>query len=57
MDRQLERCCGLHVNKESIAACVRTGGRSGPATQPVQTFGTTGADLVVDGGLSVRPWS
>ena len=45
------RSCGLDVHKESIAACVRTGGRSGPATQPVQTFATTAADLVV-----LRDW-
>jgi Kef-type K+ transport system membrane component KefB len=25
MDRQLERCCGLDVHKETIAACVRIG--------------------------------
>jgi transposase len=47
MDRQLERCCGLDVHKETIAACVRLGGRSGHATQQVQTFRTTAADLVV----------
>jgi hypothetical protein len=27
MERQLERCCGLDVHKETIAACVRIGGR------------------------------
>jgi transposase len=47
MDRQLERCCGLDVHKETIAACVRLGGRSGHATQQVRTFRTTAADLVV----------
>jgi transposase len=51
MDRQLERCCGLDVHKETIAACVRIGGRSGHATQHVQTFRTTAADLVV-----LRDW-
>ena len=51
MDRQLERCGGLDVHKETIAACVRIGGRSGPATQHVQTFRTTAADLVV-----LRDW-
>src|SRR5262245_28698621 len=30
IDRQLERCCGLDVHKETIAACVRIGGRSSP---------------------------
>lgn len=51
MDRQLERCCGLDVHKETIAACVRIGGRSGQATQHVQTFRTTAADLVL-----LRDW-
>src|SRR5262245_53706925 len=46
MDRQLERCCGLDVHKETIAACVRIGGRSGAATQHVQTFGTTAGELL-----------
>ena len=30
MDRQLERCCGLDVHKETIAACVRIGGPERP---------------------------
>ena len=47
MDRQLERCCGLDVHKETIAACVRSGSRNGRAAQHVQTFRTTAADLVV----------
>ena len=47
MERQLERCCGLDVHKESIAACVRLGGRTGKAEQYVQTFGTTVAELLV----------
>jgi transposase len=51
MDRQLERCCGLDVHKETIAACVRIDDRSGRATQHVQTFRTTAADLVV-----LRDW-
>ena len=51
MDRQLERCYGLDVHKETIAACVRIGGRSGAATQHVQTFGTTAGDLLV-----LRDW-
>ena len=51
MDRQLERCCGLDVHKETIAACVRIGGRSGRPAQHVQTFRTTAADLVV-----LRDW-
>src|SRR5512132_2796035 len=51
MDRQLERCCGLDVHKETIAACVRIGGWRGPAEQHVQTVRTTAADLVV-----LRDW-
>jgi hypothetical protein len=37
MERQLERCCGLDVHKETVAACVRVGGRTGQAEQHVQT--------------------
>jgi transposase len=51
MDRQLERCCGLDVHKETVAACVRIVERRGAATQHVQTFGTTAADLV-----GLRDW-
>ncbi len=51
MDRQLERCCGLDVHKDTVAACVRIGGPSGRAAQYVQTFGTTVADLLV-----LRDW-
>src|SRR4030095_16282545 len=47
MERQLERCCGLDVHKETIAACVRLGGPTGKAEQHVQTFGTTVGDLLV----------
>ena len=51
MERQLERCCGLDVHKETIAACVRIGGQSGRAVQYVQTFRTTAAELLV-----LRDW-
>ena len=51
MERQLERCCGLDVHKETVAACVRVGGRTGKAEQHVQTFGTTVGDLLV-----LRDW-
>ena len=37
MERQLERCGGLDVHKETVAACVRVGGRTGKAEQYVQT--------------------
>ena len=51
MDRQLERCCGLDVHKETIAACVRIGGRSGRVVQHIQTFRTAAADLIL-----LRDW-
>jgi transposase len=51
MERPLERCGGLDVHKEPVAACVRVGGRSGKAEQYVQTFGTTVGDLLV-----LRDW-
>ncbi len=44
-------CCGLDVHKETVAACVRVGGRTGKAEQHVQTFGTTVGDLLV-----LRDW-
>jgi len=42
---------GLDVHKETVAACVRVGGRTGQAEQHVQTFGTTVDDLLV-----LRDW-
>jgi len=42
MERQVERCCGLDVHKDSVAACVRIGGGISQRTQQhVQTFRTT----------------
>ena len=41
MERLLERCAGLDVHKETVAACVRVPGPGGPRVQHVQTFGTT----------------
>jgi len=51
MERQVERCGGLDVHKETVAACVRVGGRTGQAEQHVQTFGTTVGELLV-----LRDW-
>jgi transposase len=51
MERQLERCGGLDVHKETVAACVRVAGRTGKAEPHVQTFGTTVGDLLV-----LRDW-
>jgi hypothetical protein len=39
------------VRKETVAACVRVGERTGKAEQHVQTFGTTVRDLLV-----LRDW-
>jgi len=48
MERQVERCCGLDVHKDTVAACVRIGGGPGQrAQQHVQSFRTTAGDLVV----------
>src|SRR5947209_2186670 len=48
MERQVERCCGLDVHKDTVAACVRIGGGPGQRTQQhVQTCRTTAGDLVV----------
>ncbi|HUC42066.1 MAG TPA: IS110 family transposase [Gemmatimonadales bacterium] len=52
MERQVERCCGLDVHRDTVAACVRIGGGPGQRTQQhVQTFRTTAGDLVV-----LRDW-
>jgi len=52
MERQVERCCGLDVHKDTVAAGVRIGGGSGQRPQQhVQTFRTTAGDLVV-----LRDW-
>jgi len=46
MERQLERCAGLDVHRDTVAACVRVPGRGGHREQHVQTFGTTAAELL-----------
>jgi len=51
MDRWIERCCGLDVHKETVAACVRVPGAKGRRTQEVRTFGTTTPDL-----LALQDW-
>src|SRR5437867_144563 len=51
MDRWIERCCGLDVHKETVAACVRAPGAKGRRTQEVRTFGTTTPDL-----LALQDW-
>jgi transposase len=51
MERLIERCCGLDVHRDTVAACVRAPGPGGRQAQTVQTFGTTAADL-----LALRDW-
>ncbi len=46
MDRLIERCAGLDVHKDTVAACVRVPGPSGERLQEVHTFGTTTDDLL-----------
>ena len=51
MDGWIERCCGLDVHKQTVAACVRVPGVQGRRTQEVRTFGTTTPDL-----LALQDW-
>jgi transposase len=51
MERLIERCCGLDVHRDTVAACVRVPGAHGQREQHVRTFGTTTAELLV-----LRDW-
>ncbi len=51
MDRIIERCAGLDVHKDSVTACVRVPGESGPRHQETRTFTTTTHGLLV-----LRDW-
>jgi transposase len=51
MDRLIERCAGLDVHRDTVAACVRLPGPGGRRVQEIQLFGTTTADL-----LALRDW-
>lgn len=51
MDVLVERCAGLDVHKDTVAACVRTPGPDGSRAQEVRTFGTTTAEL-----LGLKDW-
>ena len=51
MDVVHQRCCGLDVHKQTVAACVRVPGAQGRRTQEVRTFGTTTPDL-----LALQDW-
>ena len=41
MDQLIERCCGLDVHRDTVAACVRVPGPNGKRQQEVRTFGAT----------------
>src|SRR5260370_21438532 len=51
MDQLIERCCGLDVHRDTIAACVRVPGPNGKRQHDVRTFGTTAVEL-----LALRDW-
>jgi transposase len=51
MDQLIERCCGLDVHRDTVAACVRVPGPNGKRQHEVRTFGTTAAEL-----LALRDW-
>ncbi len=51
MDVVVERCAGLDVHKDSVAACVRMPGPDGRRAQETRTFGTTTVEL-----LALRDW-
>jgi transposase len=51
MERLIERCSGLDVHRDTVAACVRVPGARGQREQHVRTFGTTTAELLV-----LRDW-
>jgi transposase len=51
METLVERCAGLDVHKDSVAACVRVPDCAGGRQQVIQTFGTTTADV-----LALRDW-
>jgi len=51
METLIDRCAGLDVHKDTVAACVRAPGPTGGREQLVHTFGTTTAGL-----LALRDW-
>ena len=51
MQTLIERCAGLDVHKDTVAACVRVPGPSRERVQEVHTFGTTTSEL-----LALRDW-
>lgn len=59
MQRLIERCAGLDVHRDTVAACVRTPDGHGGRAQEVRTFATTGSQLrrlrlwLADNGVTV----
>src|SRR5262249_43771833 len=51
MERVIERCAGLDVHNETVAACVRVPGPAGQRVQQKHIFGTTTSEL-----LALRDW-
>jgi transposase len=51
MEQLIERCAGLDVHKQTVAACVRVPGSGRGREQHLRRFGTTAADL-----LALRDW-
>lgn len=51
MEHLIERCAGLDVHKDTVAACLRVPGPTGEREQHVRTFGTMTAEL-----LALRDW-
>lgn len=51
MRRLIERCAGLDVHRDTVAACVRVPGDGGERHQEVRTYGTTTQQLV-----ALREW-
>src|SRR5438270_866684 len=51
MDQLIERCCGLDVHRDTVAACVRVPGPNGKQRHEVRPFGTTAVEL-----LALRDW-
>ena len=51
MEVLVERCAGLDVHKDTVAACIRTPDPQGGRAQEVRTFRTTTVEL-----LALRDW-
>ncbi len=51
MNKLIDRCAGLDVHRDTVAACVRVPGEGGERRQQVRTFGTTTAQV-----LDLRDW-